>query len=135
MSGFRFFDTHRSWEDWFGMLLGVLIVLSPWLTREPNYGFGQQSEPGFAILSTILVGILVFGLAQMEYIVLQRWEEACEMLLGLWLIASPYVLGYSGDGALRFWHTGLGGLVVLLAILKLWQDWNLTDQELARHGQ
>jgi hypothetical protein len=71
----------------------------------------------------------------MEYIALQRWEEACEMALGLWLAVSPYVLGYSADGALRFWHTALGGLVILLAALKLWQDWDLTDQDLARHGQ
>src|SRR4051794_2590870 len=26
MSDFRFFGTHRTWEDWLGMLLGVLIV-------------------------------------------------------------------------------------------------------------
>lgn len=135
MSGFRFFDTHRSWEDWFGMLLGLLIVLSPWLTREANHGLGTLQEPGFAILSTVLVGILVFGLAQMEYIALQRWEEAGEIVLGLWLIVSPYILGYSAGGALRFWHTGLGAVVLLLALLKLWQDWNLTDHELAQHGQ
>lgn len=74
-------------------------------------------------------------LAQMEYIALQRWEEAGEMALGLWLIAAPYLLGYSSSGMLRFWHTGIGGVVFLLAVLKLWQDWNLTDQELANHGQ
>lgn len=135
MSGIRFFDTHRKWEDWFGMLLGLLIVLSPWLTGQANYGFGTLSEPGFAILCTVLAGVLVFGLAQMEYIALQRWEEAGEMVLGLWLIAAPYLLGYSSDGMLRFWHTGIGAVVFLLAVLKLWQDWDLTDQELAKHGQ
>ena len=135
MSGIRFFETHRTWEDWFGMAMGLLIVLSPWITGEANHGLGQQPEPGLAILNAVLVGILVFGLAQMEYIALQRWEEAGEMALGLWLVVSPYVLGYSGDGALRFWHTSLGGFVILLAALKLWQDWDLTDQDLARHGQ
>lgn len=135
MSGTRFFETHRSWEDWFGMLLGLLIVLSPWMTGEVNHGLGQQSEPGLAILNTFLAGILMFGLAQMEYIALRRWEEAGEMAIGLWLIVSPYVFGYSTSGALRFWHAGLGGFAILLAALKLWQDWNLTDQELARHGQ
>jgi hypothetical protein len=135
MSGFKFFETHRTWEDWGGMALGLLIVLSPWITGEANHGFGQQSEPGFAILNAVAVGILVFGLAQMEYIALQRWEEFGEMVLGLWLAVSPHVLNYSGDGVLRFWHTFLGGLVILLAALKLWQDWELTDQDLARHGQ
>ena len=36
---------------------------------------------------------------------------------------------------LRFWHTGLGGIVVLLAALQLWQDWDLSEQDLAKHGQ
>lgn len=135
MSGIRFFETHRTWEDWSGMLLGLLIVVSPWIRGGANHGFGQLYEPGLAILNAVLVGVLVFGLAQMEYIALQRWEEAGEMALGLWLVASPYVFGYSGDGALRFWHASLGGFVILLAALKLWQDWDLTDQDLDRHGQ
>ncbi len=135
MSDTEFFNTHRSWEDWFGMVLGVLIVLSPWLTGQPNYGFGEMSDHGIAVLNTILVGVLVFGLAQMEYIALRRWEEMCEMVLGLWLIVSPYIFGYSGGGTLRFLHATLGGLVLLLALLKLWQDWDLSDQELSQHGQ
>jgi SPW repeat len=135
MSGVRFFNIHRSWEDIFGMCLGVLIILSPWLTGQVNYGLGAQAVSGFMILNTILIGILVFGLAQLEYIALQRWQEVCEIAVGLWLIVSPFVLGYSGEGVLRFWHACLGGVVVLMAVLKLWQDWELTDQELAGHSQ
>lgn len=135
MFGAGFFNTHRTWEDWFGMALGMLIVLTPWLTGETNHGLGAESEPRYVILATLLIGILVFCLAQMEYISLQRWEEGGEMALGLCLIAMPYFLGYSDDGVLRFWHTGLGGAVFLLAVLKLWQDWDLTDKELTGHGQ
>jgi hypothetical protein len=135
MSEVRSFGTHRSWEDLFSMALGVVIILSPWLTGQVNYGLGDQAQPQFMILNTILVGVLVFGLAQLEYIALQRWEEICEIAAGIWLIVSPLVFGYSGDGVLRLWHTSLGGIVVLMAVLKLWQDWDLSDQELARHGQ
>jgi hypothetical protein len=117
------------------MILGVVIALSPWLTGETNHGLGTQTEPGFLIPNTLLVGLFIFGLAQLEYVALQRWEEACEIAIGLWLIVSPLMLGYSADGALRFWHTSLGGIVVLMATLKLWQDWELTDKELARHGE
>jgi hypothetical protein len=67
--------------------------------------------------------------------VLQRWEEICQLVLGLWLIASPYVLGYSAAGSLRFWHSTLGGLVILLAALELWQDWNRSDQDMVRRGK
>ena len=79
--------------------------------------------------------MLVLGLAQLEYVALQRWEEGAEIVLGLWLIASPFVFGYSGDHILTVWQVMLGGLVVLLGALQLWQDWNLSDQDLARHSQ
>jgi len=134
MSDFRFFSTHRTWEDWGGMLLGVLIVLSPWFPTQAGHEV-VDAERSFVILNTITIGILVFGLAQLEYVALQRWEEVAAVVLGLWLIASPYIFGYSGDGLLRFYHSSFGGLVVLLAALQLWQDWDLSDQDLLKHGQ
>ncbi len=134
MSNFRFFSTHRSWEDWFGMLLGVLIVVSPWFPFQPTHDV-MDGERSVMILNTFVVGMLVFGLAQLEYVALQRWEEVAEIVLGLWLIASPLMFGYSGDDMLRAWHATLGGIVVLLGALQLWQDWRLSDQELAKHPQ
>ena len=50
-------------------------------------------------------------------------------------VAGNGLFGYSGDGLLRFWHTSLGGLVVLLAALQLWQDWGLKDEDMLKHGQ
>jgi SPW repeat len=134
MSDFRFFNTHRTWEDWLGMLLGVLIILSPWFPTQAGHDV-IDAERSVVILNTFAVGILVFFLAQLEYIALQRWEEVAAILLALWLIVSPYVFGYHGDGLLRFYHSTLGGLVLLLAVLQLWQDWDLSDQDLLKHGQ
>jgi drug/metabolite transporter (DMT)-like permease len=134
MSDSRFLDTHRTWEDWFGMALGVLIALSPWFPTQNGHQY-TGGTPSTIIINTVAVGVLVFGLAQLEYVALQRWEEVAAIVLGLWLIVSPLFLGYSGDGMLRFIHTCLGGLVVLLAALQLWQDWDLSDGEMARHGQ
>ncbi len=134
MWDFRSLTTHRTWEDWCGMLLGVLIVLSPWFPTAAGHEV-VDAERSYVILNTFTIGILVFGLAQLEYVALQRWEEVAEILAGLWLIASPYIFGYSDDGMLRFWHTSLGGLVVLLAALQLWQDWGLKDEDMLKHGQ
>jgi hypothetical protein len=116
------------------MLLGVLILLSPWFPTQTSHDIVDAGR-SFVILNTFTVGILVFGLAQLQYVALQRWEEVAAIVAGLWLIASPYVFGYSGDGMLRFWHSSLGGLAVLLAALQLWQDWDLSDHEMAQHGQ
>src|ERR1700754_3112151 len=131
MSDFRLFSKHRSWEDWLGMLLGLLIVVSPWFPFS-NHDV-MDSERSIMILNTFVVGMLVFGLAQLEYVALQRWEEVAEIALGLWLIASPFIFGYSGDDMLKIWHASLGAVVVLLGALVLWQDWRLSDNELAKH--
>ena len=134
MWDFRSLTTHRTWEDWCGMLLGVLIVLSPWFPTPAGHEV-VDAERSFVVLNTLTVGLLVFGLAQLEYVALQRWEEVAEIVVGLWLIASPYIFGYADAGLLRYWHTSLGGLVVMLAALQLWQDWDLKDEDLLKHGQ
>ena len=134
MSDFRFFNTHRTWEDWLGMLLGVLIVVSPWFPSQASHEV-IDADRSYVILNTFVVGMMVFGLAQLEYVALRRWEEVAAILVGLWLIASPYIFGYHGDGMLRFYHSTLGGLVLLLAALQLWQDWDLSDQDMLKHGQ
>jgi hypothetical protein len=127
MTGIRFFNVHRTWEDWVGMALGVLIGLSPWIAGEPD---GQS-----AMLNAIAVGALVLLLAESELVDLHRWEETGEILCGLWLVASPFVFGYAAAGVLATWHFALGGIVVLMAALELWQDWTLNDQDLVQHGQ
>jgi len=134
MSDFRYFNTHRTWEDWLGMLLGLLIVLSPWFPSQASHEV-VDADRSHVILNTFVVGMIVFGLAQLEYVSLQRWEEVAGIVFGLWLIASPYMFGYSGDGLLRFYHSTLGSLVLLLAALQLWQDWDLSDQDMLKHGQ
>lgn len=126
MAGIRFFNVHRPWEDWAGMALGLLIGLSPWIVGQPG---GE-----LPMLNAIAVGAVVLLLAESELVDLHRWEETGEILCGLWLIASPFVFGYAASGELATWHFALGGIVVLLAVIELWQDWTLTDKELVQHG-
>lgn len=133
MSDFRLLGTHRTWEDWCGMLLGVLIVLSPWFSTQTSPE-AVDTDRSYLIINTFTVGIIVLGLAQLEYVALQRWQEVAGIVLGLWLIASPAIFGYANDGLMLFWHSALGVLVVLLNALQLWQDWDLSDQDLLKHG-
>ncbi len=133
MSDRGFLDQHRTWEDQCGMALGVLIALTPWFPMQQ--GEVPEAIGSVVILNTVMVGLVVFGLAQLEYVSLQRWEEVASIIAGLWLILSPYVLGYHGEGLLRFYHSAFGAMVVLLSTLQLWQDWELTDQDMLKHGQ
>jgi len=121
------FNIHRTWEDWASMVLGVLIGFSPWLA-------GQQGDQ-MVNWNAVIVGALMIALGALELTGLQRWEQNGEIACGLWLIVSPFIFGYAEADALRYWHFVLGALVALLAVVELWQDWNLSDKELAQHGQ
>jgi hypothetical protein len=127
MAALRLFGVHRTWEDWAGIVLGVLIGLSPWLA-------GQQDDP-VVMWNAVLVGALVVALAALELGGLQRWEQAGEIACGLWLIVSPFTFGYADAGTLGYWHFILGAAIVLLAALELWQDLKLSDEQLVQHGQ
>jgi len=59
MSDFRFFSTHRTWEDWCGMLLGVLIVLSPWFPTQASHEV-VDAERSVVILNTFTVAANFF---------------------------------------------------------------------------
>ena len=85
-------------------------------------------------MNAVIVGVAVLSLAGMEIVVLRTSEEWLELACGLWLAASPFVFGYAGSGLLQYWHFGLGAGVAVLALMELRQDWNLSDEELARHG-
>jgi hypothetical protein len=125
MAGKSFLAVHRTWEDWLGIGLGCLIAISPWIAGETG--------TWAVTLNAVLVGVVIVCLAAFELVDLRRWEEIGAFLVGLWLIASPYVLGYSG--ALRIWHLVLGAAVVVLAMVEYWQDWSLSEDELARRGR
>jgi SPW repeat len=114
------FSAHKAWEDWASMALGLVIVISPWLAQTP----GTQ----VATVNAMTIGALVIFIGALELQFVRRWEEWCEFALGVWLVISPWVLGYSGLATLTAMHVILGALVAALALLELWQDGGLTDQ-------
>ncbi len=123
----RVYGAHREWEDWLSMVFGVLTALSPWIS-------GQTGSETI-IFNAVIVGVIAFVLGELEAADLHRWQEGGEIALGSWLGASPFIFGYSTDGALRFWHFVLAAAIVILAVIELRQDWNLSNEELAEHDK
>jgi len=105
---------HREWQDWFGVVLGVLILVSPFMIEE--------SVPGMVMLNAVMVGLVVTVISQFQIFGPTAWEEIVNAACGLWLIASPLAFGYGGTGQVRFWHFVLGALVAVIAGIELWQD-------------
>jgi hypothetical protein len=111
--------THRTWEDGVGLMLGLMIGLSPWFYDEPTVPV--------VLLNSGLTGLAVLALAQLELVRLRKWEEVAQLACGLWISASPFIFDYAHQDHLRFWHWALGAVVSMLAIFELWQDWSRSD--------
>ncbi len=90
MARLRIFSVHRTWEDRLGIAIGLLIVISPWLAHGVDFQL--------VVINAVIVGMLVISLAGMEIVVLRASEEWLELASGLWLMASPFVLGYASSG-------------------------------------
>jgi SPW repeat len=119
-------EVHRSWEDWAGLGLGLLVLFSPWIV--------EQSSQSLAVRSAVVTGIVLVLVAGLEMTRLYRWHEVVTLLAGAWLFVSPFVLGYSSVQPLATWHLALGAFITLLSALEIWQDWGLSDDDLAAHG-
>lgn len=104
----------RTWKDWLNIVLGILIMLAPWIADETS---NQQ-----AVINAALAGLAILMLAEFDIVAVRSWAEAGQIAAGVWVAISPLVFGYSAEGMLRYWHLIAGGLVALLGALELFQS-------------
>jgi hypothetical protein len=104
----------KHWQDLVNALLGVWVIVSPWVL-----GFEGSS---MAMSNAVIVGIALVATALGAVFVPRAWEEWTEAALGLWLVVSPWVLGFSGhrEALLSMMIAGLA--VVGLAVWTLMTD-------------
>ena len=95
--------------DVYNLFLASVLFISPWLFRLTN----SQGKIDLWITSAIIV---VLSLAAM--IAYRDWEEWINVLMGVWLIASPWLLGFPHTRAMHL-SIGFGAVIVLLALLDL----------------
>jgi hypothetical protein len=92
-------------------LAGVLFV-SPWL-----FGFAEHQTASWnAWVSAALVA-LVAGIALAQ---LYPWEEWLNALVGLWVAASPWLLGFAGVATAMWTHLVIGLAVAALSGYGIW---------------
>jgi hypothetical protein len=107
-------STRRGWNDWLGIVLGILIALAPWIVEE------VANSP--AVANAAIAGLIVMVLAEADLVNFRRWIEVCQLLAGAWVAASPFVFGYATSGSLRILHIIAGIAVAALSILELQQN-------------
>lgn len=102
--------SNKRWQDWATLIAGIWFAISPWL-------LGHSDAGSVVLLNAVIVGgaIALFSAGALARP--QTWEEVVDFLIGIWAIASPWVLGYSGIRSLAT-NAVVVGLIV--AVLALW---------------
>lgn len=114
--------TKKHWQDWTNVILGLWIVASPWVLQHAMSAAGVMAgeaptgEATQAVMwNMYIVGALIAATAGAALILFQTWEEWTNIVLGGWLLVSPWILGFSSVTALMWNAVIVGAIVVVLA--------------------
>ena len=92
------------------LILGALLFVSPWL-----FAFDAGLPSQNAIISGIAIAMLsIAALANFAV-----WEEWLNLIVGLWVVVSPWLMGFQGTTAMTV-HVIIGIIVAVLAAIELW---------------
>lgn len=103
--------TNAKWCDVANLILGAVLFLSPWI-----FGFGA----GAASQNAYIAGIVIAALAIAALAAFAVWEEWLNLIVGLWTLIAPWVLGFSGNRTAMTVHVAIGIAVAVLAAIELW---------------
>lgn len=100
-------------QDWANLVLAVLLFVSPWVL-----GF---SAVQYAAWNAWISGVVIAALAIGALSAFQEWEEWLNLIVGIWVVAAPWVLGFAAMAAAMWTHVVIGLLVVAAAAWEIWE--------------
>lgn len=80
------------------------------------------------MLNAVLSGFLVAALAALSLTLLDRWEAYLTLMLGLWLILSPWLLRFDNVDRVKFAHLAIGAFILVIAAQEIWQNRRAPDR-------
>jgi quinol-cytochrome oxidoreductase complex cytochrome b subunit len=99
-------------QDVLNLIAAVLLFISPWALRYS----GDVMAARTAWISAIVIG--VFSIAALSQFA--EWEEWVTLVLGVWLIVAPWILGFAAISHAVAAFVILGVIVAVLSASELW---------------
>jgi hypothetical protein len=111
--------------DLYNLLLATSLLAFMWFSVHGSRTATVEDlwATGFAIAIVSLASIVAHA----------RWEEWINFLLGIWLIISPWALGFTHTRAMHF-SIGIGIAVTFLAALELWLEYDASGTDTSPSG-
>jgi hypothetical protein len=99
----------KRWQDWINLILGLFTFVSPWV-------FGFAASTSIAARAMWILGAAIVVFAAFAVYMHKAWEEVINILLGICLIASPWVLGFTEQSTPTTIAVVVGVLVTAFAV-------------------
>jgi SPW repeat-containing protein len=107
--------------DLYSLMVALFLFTSPWL-----FVFASEN----ARIDIWASSALVAATSILAIVMFSSWEEWLNLLLGLWLVVSPWALGFTHTKAMHV-SIGAGIVVTFMAALELWLVYNDPQQATA----
>ena len=102
--------------DVYNLVVAIFLLAAPWLFAHANPAAAIDLRMSGAVIAVLsLAAIAAFSV----------WDEWINLLVGLWLIVSPWLLGFAHTRAMHF-SIAAGAVVAFMALLELWLEYEKT---------
>jgi len=108
----------QHWQDWLTTLVGVWLIVSPYVLA---FAMPEGVAPDLVVWNFIISGLAAVLLGVAALASYRFWEEWADVIVGLWLVLSPWVLQFAGSPVAR-WNAVISGLVIIISA-----GWTLAD--------
>lgn len=103
-------STRKEWVlDFYNLGLGVFLFASPRL-------FAMARET--ARFNIWMTGLLLLVVSVAAIVAFREWEEWIRLLVALWMIVAPFVLGFTHTAGMHV-SIAIGCVVLFLTLLEL----------------
>jgi hypothetical protein len=102
----------ESGVDVVNLILAAFLLLTPMMV---GFASDHVAAPNAWVSGIVIGAVAIAALTKFA-----EWEEWINLLLGVWVLVSPWVLSFSAQTTARWAHVGIGLIVAGLAGLRLW---------------
>jgi peptidoglycan/LPS O-acetylase OafA/YrhL len=107
-------DMTKRWQDGVNMLLGLWLFISPWVMQYADAQAAAWNAYGMGTAIVVFAAVAVY--------MPKVWEELINTVCGLWLVISPYALGFASTTTVAVHTMVVGVLTVGFAVWAMLKD-------------
>jgi hypothetical protein len=98
-------------------LYAILFAFGVWLFVAPWWMPGYEASTGFAIVHAHALGLLTALCGAVAMLRATRWTFAAAIALNIWMLISPFAIGFIGTAPGPAWNQMLVGVLLACAMV------------------